>query len=868
MKNLCTLIISALLCIIFTPALASCQSATTKPKQDTSITYVDKDGLWRWKDTNKELTLFGVNYCLPSGYTYRAVGYVGASHEKTIDHDTSHFARMGFDAIRLSFWGDWQTCDKDGNLIQNEHLRLLDYLIYRAKQKDIYMLLTPMVLYSPQWPEPEHLNKSTGISKFYKKAQMSTDPNAIKAQQNFLYQIMNHVNPYTNLAYKDEPAIIAVEMVNEPANPPTKQQTIDYINALAKAVRDTGCKKPLFYNNSQTKWPPYMEAVKESTVEGTTFAWYPTGLVCGHTLKGNFLPIVDDYPQTREQNLSKKAKLVYEFDAPDMAYSYMYPAMARTFRTGGIQWAAMFSYDPLPLAYCNTEYQTHYVNLIYTPQKAVGLIIASEAFHRLPRLKSYGSYPENTTFGPFRISYQENLSQMLTEKLFLYSSDTQSVPPNPRMLEKIIGCGSSPIVRYEGTGAYFLEKIQKALWRLQVYPDAVWINDPFERPRLDKTVSQIIYRQWPMKIDLPDLGPQFEIIPLNNGNSFNTNTQNASFTIRHGTYLLKQNSIDTSHLTPQTHFGRITLGQFITPPPQNIKTTVLHEPPRQIATGRKTTLTASVISQKQPQQVTLYARRTGHHFFPYPMQHQKGYQYKVELPPRLLRPGLLEYAISVEIDNSTRTFPADINGLPADWDFPPVKLWELTVVSPDTPIVLFDAKRDRKQILLPDRWHHVRYKKDFVPGMTPQSLALRIEVPSLETPPQDISCRYAFAERIDTRRQDLKNFDTLSVRIRADHPETKCQIALIEYGRYAWGTTLSLTKDFKQIDIPIKNLELLETAVMPRDFPRIFPYWEKHSDDKLNIEEIEALQISLSARLFPDRSNQPHAIEIETIVLK
>jgi hypothetical protein len=371
-----------------------------------------------------------------------------------------------------------------------------------------------------------------------------------------------------------------------------------------------------------------------------------------------------------------------------------------------------------------------------------------------------------------------------------------------------------------------------------------------------------------MKIDLPDLGPQFEIIPLNEGNSFNTKAEDASFTITPGAYLLKQNSVDTSYLTPDTPFGRITLGQFIAPPPKKIKTTVLHEPPRQITTGRKTTLTANVVSQKQPQNVTLYARRTGRYFFPCPMEHKKGYQYTAELPSRLLRPGLLEYAISVQTEDPARTFPADINGLPTDWDFPPVKLWTLTIVSPETPLVLFDAKRDREKILLPDRWHHVRYRKDFVTGMTPDSLALRIEVPNLKPAPHDISCRYAFADRIDPRRQHLKNFDTLSVRIRADRPETKCQIALLEYNRSAWGTTLSLTKDFKQIDIPIKSLEPIETAVMPRDFPRIFPYWEKHSDDKLNIEEIEALQISLSARLFPDRSDQPHAIEIESVVLK
>ena len=66
-----------------------------------------------------------------------------------------------------------------------------------------------------------------------------------------------------------------------------------------------------------------------------------------------------------------KAKMVYEFDAGDVYESYMYPAMARSFRSAGFQWATQFAYDPLATAYANTEYQTHYLNYAYTPSKAI-----------------------------------------------------------------------------------------------------------------------------------------------------------------------------------------------------------------------------------------------------------------------------------------------------------------------------------------------------------------------------------------------------------------------------------------------------------------------------------------------------------------
>ena len=72
--------------------------------------------------------------------------------------------------------------------------------------------------------------------------------------------------------------------------------------------------------------------------------------------------------------------------------------MARSFRTAGIQIATHFAYDPTYLAYANTEYNTHYMNLVYTPQKALSLKICAEVFREIPMYADFGTYPENTIF--------------------------------------------------------------------------------------------------------------------------------------------------------------------------------------------------------------------------------------------------------------------------------------------------------------------------------------------------------------------------------------------------------------------------------------------------------------------------------------
>ncbi|MCJ7750855.1 MAG: hypothetical protein MUQ65_07140, partial [Armatimonadetes bacterium] len=483
-------------------------------------------------------------------------------------------------------------------------------------------------------------------------------------------QLMEHVNPYTGRAYKDDPAICLVELINEPVNPSTMAETLEYIEDLAKAVRETGCRKPLFYNASQGMWDGLVESLTESSVEGVTFGWYPTGLVAGHSLRGNFLPTVDDYPEMRDPRLASKAKLVYEFDAADVPGSHMYPAMARTFRAGGAQFATMFSYDSLPLATSNTEYQTHYLNLVYTPNKAISLLIAGEAFRRLPRGESYGSYPENTRFGPFRVSYEEDLSEMATETELLYSNDTQTEPPHPELLERVVGCGSSPMVAYEGTGSYFLEKLEAGVWRLEVYPDAVWVRDPYGQPCLDREVSRVLWREWPMAIRLPDLGERFTVEPVNEGNGHRAEAEHGAFPIRPGVYLLAREGASVSKWSAESPFGQLKLGEFVAPAEEERPTVVLHDPPRELLAGEPFPVTATVVSSQLPERVTLHLRGAGEEAFRrLEMERERGYHWAVEVPAEWVVQGELEYCISVEQGGAVRTYPADVAGEPGEESF-------------------------------------------------------------------------------------------------------------------------------------------------------------------------------------------------------
>ena len=65
-------------------------------------------------------------------------------------------------------------------------------------------------------------------------------------------------------------------------------------------------------------------------------------------------------------------------------------------------------------------------------------MIASEAFHAVPLNKSYGRFPKNNQFESFTLDAEKDLAEMLTDKKFLYSNSTKTVPEKPEKLEHVI----------------------------------------------------------------------------------------------------------------------------------------------------------------------------------------------------------------------------------------------------------------------------------------------------------------------------------------------------------------------------------------------------------------------------------------------
>jgi len=134
-----------------------------------------------------------------------------------LDSAVSRLAKMGCNMLRLHHMdAPWTSPNIFGNAegtraLSPESMRQLDYLIARCKERGIYIFLDFLVhrdftvadgVFDPP---PDLGGKQVGF--FSRKL--------IDLQKEYIANLLNHVNQFTGIAYKNESAIAASEFINE-----------------------------------------------------------------------------------------------------------------------------------------------------------------------------------------------------------------------------------------------------------------------------------------------------------------------------------------------------------------------------------------------------------------------------------------------------------------------------------------------------------------------------------------------------------------------------------------------------------------------------------------------------------------------------
>jgi hypothetical protein len=611
-----------------------------------------------------------------------------------------------------------------------------------------------------------------------------------------------------------------------------------------------------------------------------SFGWYPTSLVAGHTLKGNFLQAVDAYPDMLRAELAQRPRIVYEFDQADLLSGYLYPAMARTFRSVGAQFATMFAYDMLRTAPYNLGWQTHYLNLVHTPRKAVSAVIAAEAMRRLPRMQAYGRYPDDVHFGDFRVDYDSDSSELNAADAFMNAGPTTSSSRDPKSLRRIVGVGSSGLVGYEGTGAYFLDKVREGIWRLEVYPDEVLVRDPFEQPRPDKVVSRLLYRSWPMTIHLPDLGTQFFVAPVKVPQAEGAparRAENASFSVEPGVWLLtKGATIDRSTLP--SRINRVGFDEYHLNERIEYPDLIQSLAPKEFLAGAPVDIRVRVANTVLPDKVRLWVRAAGARTFgdPIEMSRLQGNDYHASLQPQKLDAGLYEFVVSCRTAGRISTFPGAVPQEPNEWPFQTDVLWTFRVSPPGAALRLLNPRKDYSQLsfVRPGEQYRTAFFR-IVPGETADESALSLTLPALgnDTPDRYAAALY-IGDAIADRTAQVRRADSLEIKLRAEGGAHKIlEVALIEKDGSAWSTAIAAGGAWATVSIPLSTLQISRSIHIPTPYPGLWNYWRAspaargRTGDHVHIENVERLQLTVYPNTAEHSSDDGTGAAVESIRL-
>jgi hypothetical protein len=149
-----------------------------------------------------------------------AANFPNHSHSEKV---ARRLAKFGINIVRFhQMDGDWSTPNifqftkgpllKDTRHLDPRSLDCLDYLIHCLKQEGIYVYLDLLTYRRFRTGDGVAAADQMGNAG---RPYSNFDPRLIELQKEFNEQLWTHVNPYTGLAYKDEPAIALTEIVNE-----------------------------------------------------------------------------------------------------------------------------------------------------------------------------------------------------------------------------------------------------------------------------------------------------------------------------------------------------------------------------------------------------------------------------------------------------------------------------------------------------------------------------------------------------------------------------------------------------------------------------------------------------------------------------
>lgn len=220
------------------------------------------------------------------------------------------------------------------------------------------------------------------------------------------------------------------------------------------------------------------------------------------------------------------------------------------------------------------------------------------------------------------------------------------------------------------------------------------------------------------------------------------------------------------------------------------------------------------------------------------------------------------------------TYPSGLEGRPWSWDFYDDKPYTVRVVPSSNAINLFDASTDSDE--LSRQWVRT---SSLNPLPEPGKAELQINMEKLFTSdPEnvngekiyDYTCRYFFGRKIAGRSGDVGSKQKIIFKGRSlNEKDCLVQLALITSDGSAFGGLLTLKPGTTDYALNISELKLVKLVTLPRPYPTFLPYYFKgKGSDKLDLNKIESLQISIGPGIAETELQNRHGMAIGSVRLE
>ena len=182
-----------------------------------------KDGTFFFeRQPDQPARFYGVNLCFSAHYI---------THEQA-DRLAERLVRLGYNAVRLHHYeGELTEPQRERTRLNPQKLDQLDYLVAACNRRGIYVT-TDLFVSRPvdvtQFLPDSESSRGDAMNRF--KVLAALNPAAFENWKAFARNLLEHVNPYTQRAWKDEPGLAWLALINE-------GNLANYVN-LAKDIPD------------------------------------------------------------------------------------------------------------------------------------------------------------------------------------------------------------------------------------------------------------------------------------------------------------------------------------------------------------------------------------------------------------------------------------------------------------------------------------------------------------------------------------------------------------------------------------------------------------------------------------------------------